>query len=398
MENFESVCDYLKLAQPSDPVICQRPHAAARSAHWFLKNFPGDVLYAVKANPSPLILQTLYNAGIRHFDVTSPAEIERLAGYPDVRLYCMNPVKHPEHIRSAYFDHGVRDFSLDSFDELEKICKATGNADDLSLHVRIAVDNSRARLPLDNKFGIRPSQAPALLMAARLVADTLGVCFHVGSQSMHPHAYGAAIERANRMIRKAGVILDSLDVGGGFPAAYPGLEPAPLSTYMTVIEHAFNNSLTSETCRLLGEPGRALVAEAASVLVNVTLRKDDALYLNDGAYGALFDAAHMKFPYPVRALRNGKLLRCTRQTPFRFYGPTCDSIDYLPGPFMLPASMQAGDYIEIGQLGAYGDTMRTDFNGFGKRLEIVVADEPMMSMYTGTDRPQVLVEQENQQV
>ena len=381
MESFESVGDYLKVTQPSDPVICERPHAATRAAAWFLENFPGIVLYAVKANPSPVILDALHAAGVRDFDVSSPAELELLARYPDARVYCMNPVKHPDHIRQAYFEHGVRDFALDCADELDKILACTDGADDLALHVRIAVSNDTARVPLTGKYGVTGAEAAALLVAARLHAERLGVCFHVGSQAMNPASYARAISHANHLISQAGVILDSLDVGGGFPAAYPGIEPPALSAYMRTIEAAFDDSLTSWTCELLCEPGRALVAESASVLANVTLRKHDALYLNDGAYGALFDAAHLNFPYPVRAWRDGRRLTGPL-VPFRFYGPTCDSIDAMAGPFMLPADIAAGDYIEIGQLGAYGDTMRTDFNGFGKRRQVTLTDEPMLSLFS----------------
>ena len=384
MENFESVCDHLKTAQPVNPVLCHRPHAAARSAHWFLDNFPGDVLYAVKANPAPLILDTLYAAGIRHFDIASLGELELVHHYADVRLYCMNTVKHPEHIRRMYFEYGVRDFSLDCMDELDKILVATQQADDLCLHVRITVDNSTSCLPLDHKFGAHPDEAEQLLLTARTKAEQLGVCFHVGSQAMNPMAYASAINRANRLIKKTGVMLDSLDVGGGFPAAYPGLDPKPLAEYMHVINAAFNDTLTGETCRLKCEPGRALVAESASLLVNVTLRKGGWLYLNDGAYGSLFDAAHVDFPYPVRAVRDGQLLSGDYDTDFCFYGPTCDSIDTIDRPYQLPASMRAGDYIEFGQLGAYGDAMRTNFNGFGKRDEIILTDEPMLSLYTAS--------------
>ena len=142
MENFESVCDHLKASQPVNPVLCHRPHAAARSARWFLENFPGDVLYAVKANPAPLILDTLYNAGIRHFDIASVNELKLVHHYVGARLYCMNTVKHPEHIRQMYFDYGVRDFSLDCIKELDKILASTGQATDLRLHVRITVDNT----------------------------------------------------------------------------------------------------------------------------------------------------------------------------------------------------------------------------------------------------------------
>jgi len=381
VESFKSVCDHLKNNQPVNPVLCHRPHAAARSARWFLENFPGDVLYAVKANPARLILDTLYAAGIRHFDIASMAELELVRHYAGARLYCMNTVKHPEHIRRMYFDHGVRDFSLDCLDELQKILTVTQQASDLRLHVRITVDNDTSYLPLDRKFGAHPDEAEQLLLTARTAAKELGVCFHVGSQSMNPMAYASAINRANRLIKRTGVMLDSLDVGGGFPAAYPGLSPKPLAEYMQVINAAFNETLTGDKCRLKCEPGRALVAESASLMVNVTLRKGHWLYLNDGSYGSLFDAAHVDFPYPVRALRNGQWLNEDHDTEYRFYGPTCDSIDAISRPYLLPVSMSAGDYIEFGQHGAYGDAMRSNFNGFGERDEIIVTDEPMLSLF-----------------
>lgn len=384
MENFESVCDHLTTFRPANPVVCHRPHAAARGARWFLDNFPGDVLYAVKANPSPLILEALYAEGIRHFDIASLTELQLLSHFTEARVYCMNTAKHPEHIRRMYFDYGVRDFSLDCMDELNKIRLATDYADDLCLHVRITVDNSTSLMPLEKKFGTRAEEAGQLLMAARTCARELGVSFHVGSQAMNPMAYASAIDRVNRLVKQTGIILDSLDVGGGFPAAYPGLEPKPLAEYMHVISAAFNDTLTSEACLLRCEPGRALVAESASLLVNVTLRRGNWLYLNDGAYGGLFDAAHVDFPYPVRVLRDGQLLAGDYDTEFCFYGPTCDSIDAINRPYLLPSTVQAGDYIEIGQLGAYGDTMRTNFNGFGTRDEIILSDEPMLSMFTET--------------
>jgi len=388
VETFKSVCDHLRSGLPDSPVLCHRPHAATRSARWFLERFPGDVLYAIKANASPLILDALYGAGIRHFDVASLAEIQLVHHYGDVRLYCMNTAKHPAHIRRMYFEFGVRDFALDCQDELDKILAATNGARDLRLHVRIAVDNRASALPLSHKFGADAEEAGPLMLAARTHSEELGICFHVGSQSMNPLAYASAITRANNLIRKSGVLIDSLDVGGGFPSVYPGMQPRPLEEYIRVIEDAFEETLTSYTCRLLCEPGRALAAESASLLVAVTLRKGHWLYLNDGAYGSLFDAAHVDFKYPVRAVRNGRWLRGTYDTPFSFYGPTCDSIDAIKGPYHLPAGIRAGDYIEFGQMGAYGDGMRTDFNGFGRREQIIVTDEPMMSMFAG-DQPRI---------
>ena len=387
MESFESVCDYLKTSTPIYPVLCHRPHAAERSASWFLQNFPGDVLYAVKANASPLILKTLYDTGVRHFDIASLSELLLVRKFCDARFYCMNTVKHPAHIKKMYWDYGVRDFALDCLDELTKILNATENANDLRLHVRISVDNSASEMPLDKKFGAIEDEAVPLLIRARTVAEELGICFHVGSQAMDPNAYRDAIREADRLISSAGVILDSLDVGGGFPAAYPGLEPPPLIHYVEAIESAFSDSLTNQTCRLLCEPGRALVAEAASQLVNVTLRKGNWLHLDDGAYGSLYDAAHVDFPFPVRVLRNGRLLNGSREAEFRFYGPTCDSLDAITRPYKLPADVQAGDLLEFGQLGAYSDTLRTQFNGFGERMEIIVRDEPMLSLFDQQSYP-----------
>ena len=403
MESFESVCDYLKQTQPVNPILCHRPHAAGRSARWFVDNFPGDVLYAVKANPAPLILDCLYEAGIRHFDIASLHELKLVRQFEDARLYCMNTVKHPSHIREMYFVHGVRDFSLDCLDELDKIVTATDGAEDLSLHVRVTVDNSSSCLPLPKEFGASPDEVEILLVKARTVAHELGVCFHVGSQSMNPEAYANAIDHVNELIAGAGVIIDSLDVGGGFPAAYPGLMPVALDEYLQVIAAAFDNSLTSETCRLKCEPGRALVAESASMLLNVLLRKDDWLYLNDGAYGCLFDAAHVDFPFPVKGIRNGRLIDEEYNHEFAFYGPTCDSIDAIVRPYLLPKSMNAGDFIEFGQLGAYGDTMRTNFNGFGYRDEIIVTDEPILSLFapqlgplTSSDKTALIKRMENE--
>ncbi|WP_138379084.1 type III PLP-dependent enzyme [Luteithermobacter gelatinilyticus] len=380
MDYFTSVDGLLAERLPTDPVFCFRPHAARRAAEWFLNHFQGDVLYAVKANPEPVVLEALYAAGIRHFDVASPKELALVARFRDARFYNMNPVKHPRHIAESYFEYGVRDFAVDCLDELEKIKRMTGNARDLNIYVRLALANHSSMLPLEHKFGVPMDQAAELLVAARLASAKLGVCFHVGSQTMDPEAYRAAIHQANQAIIQAGVVVDYLDVGGGFPSAYPGMEAPPLEQYMATIHHAFEESMTSENARLLCEPGRALCAEAASLLVSVTLRKDNRLYITEGAYGALFDAAHLRFPFPVRMIRpTGEASR--RMTAFMFYGPTCDSIDTISGPFLLPEDIGEGDYIEIGMLGAYGKNLRTAFNGFHDGEDVIVGDEPLQSMY-----------------
>jgi ornithine decarboxylase len=379
-----SGADIAKL-RPVEPVTLLRPHAARRAARFFVEKFAGRSLYAVKANPSPDLLKILWDAGITHYDVASITEVRLVCETLPQAVVCfMHPVKAEEVIAEAYFEHGVKTFSLDTIDELEKIVRATSKdgvaATDLSLLVRIGVDNGHARLSLGAKFGADPSDVSALLMAARQAADALGICFHVGSQAMTPAAYAEAMTRVREAIVEASITVDIVDVGGGFPSSYPGMEPPPLETYFSVIHQAFEALPISYSAELWCEPGRALCAEYASILVRVEKRRGDELYINDGAYGALFDAAHIGWRYPVRLIREQQSR--VRPVKFSFYGPTCDDLDRMAGPFELPSDVGVADYIEIGMLGAYGSAMRTAFNGFGITETVLVDDEPMASLYT----------------
>jgi len=371
---------------PDEPVILNRPQAAARAARFFVEKFPGRSLYAVKANPSPDLLRVLWDSGITHFDVASIAEVRLVrATLPDATLCFMHPVKTASAIAEAYFQHGVRTFSLDTHEELEKIVTATAGQDgeaaaDLRLCVRLRVSSDYSELSLASKFGIDLADAGSLLQATRQVADWLGVCFHVGSQAMTPFAYVQALERVRVAIVDAAVTVDIIDVGGGFPSIYPGMEPPPLEDYFGAIHRAAESLPVSYSSELWCEPGRALCAEYNSMVVKVERRRDNELYINEGAYGALFDAAHIGWRFPVQLL--GERTEGESED-FSFFGPTCDDMDYMEGPFALPASTGTGDFIEIGMLGAYGAAMRTKFNGFGQGLSVEVADEPMASQYRG---------------
>src|SRR5206468_11820520 len=210
-----------------------RPHAARRAARFFVEKFPGRSLYAVKANPSPDLLRILWEEGVTHYDVASIAEVRLVAATLPGAVSCfMHPVKAEEAIAEAYFEHGVRTFSLDTLEELEKIVRATSTADvaatDLNLLVRLRVTSDHARYSLASKFGAEPNEVKALLMDARQAADALGICFHVGSQAMSPAAYAEAMARVRQAIVEAAVTVDIVDVGGGFPSVYPGMEPPPL--------------------------------------------------------------------------------------------------------------------------------------------------------------------------
>ncbi len=385
MHEHHSALGLVRDLKPVEPVTLVRPHAAHRAVRFFADRFPGKTLYAVKANPSPDLLRLLWDSGVTHYDVASLAEVRLVAReLPEATLCFMHPVKAEEAIAEAYWKFGVRTFSLDTMDELEKIVRATEGAEDLNLLVRLRVSSDHSKLSLAAKFGADPADVADLLMATRQAADALGICFHVGSQAMTPHAYAAAMERVRAAIVEAAVTVDIVDVGGGFPSTYPGMEPPPLGAYFDTIHRAFESLPVSYSSELWCEPGRALCAEYSSLVVRVEKRRGDELYINDGAYGALFDAAHVGWRFPVRLLRDSDV----GMTAFSFYGPTCDDLDHMAGPFLLPDDIAAGDYIEIGMLGAYGCAMRTRFNGFGSDTVVRVSDEPMMSLYTGEQQPE----------
>ena len=386
MDVFTSAAELLRNHRPERPVLCLRPHAAARAARWFLANFPGHVLYAAKANDASPVIDALAEAGISKFDVASSVEIARMAAVPNAELYFMNPVKSRGSIRTAFDEFGVRSFSFDSEDELDKILEETGRARDLALYLRIACPNTHSLIPLEGKFGVPMPEAPALLLRARQVARRLGITFHVGSQAVVPAAFGEALRQVGQLIVTSGVLVDAIDIGGGFPSRYPHSDPPELADYTEEIAKAWDELAVKDSCELLCEPGRALVAEAELVIVRVDARRGNALYVNDGAFGTLFDAAYSRFRFPARLI-GATVAKARGEAEFSLYGPTCDSSDYLQGPFMLPPSVKEGDYIEIGQIGAYGRVLANCFNGFGEYDEVVLTDEPMLSMYADTEQP-----------
>lgn len=387
MEKFASALALVEAKKPQLPVFAARPHAAGRAARWFTSNFPGEVAYAYKANHSVFLIGALFGAGITQFDVASLTELEDAATIPGVRMHFMHPVKSRHAIRRAFHDYDIRCFALDTEEELQKIIEETtgpgGPAKDLELFVRIAVPAKNSRIPLEKKFGCSGQKAARLLVKARQAADTLGLTFHVGSQTTTPDAFATAFDELRKLIVKAGVVVDAVDVGGGFPSRYTDSEPAPLASFIDAIQAGLAQLPVTEDCRLICEPGRALVAEAESLIVRVEARRGNELFINDGGYGALFDAAFLGFVFPVRLIRRG-LDKTEPLTPFEMWGPTCDSIDRMKGPFLLPQSVREGDYIEIGNIGAYGRALAGQFNGYGRYEEAILMDEPMYTMYPDT--------------
>ncbi len=376
-----SVADLVAVERPEVPMHCLRPAAIAGAARAFVAGFPGAVLYAVKCNPDPAVLRAVWAGGVRHFDCASSGEVALVRNmFPAAAIHFMHPVKARAAIAAAWAQHGVRDFAFDSAEELEKIVAETGAgaAAGRGLFLRLALPPGPAAYDLSGKFGAAPDEAPALLQAARGQAARLGVTFHVGSQCLDPLAWREAIAVAGAVIREAGVAVDVLDVGGGFPIAYPDVEPPPLGAFFAEIEAEFER-LDLPGVALWAEPGRALVGGGVSVVVQVQLRKGDALYVNDGVYGSLSDAGAPGFRFPARLLRPDGPPPAAELRGFALFGPTCDSADRMDGPFLLPADAREGDWIELGQLGAYGASLRTAFNGFDRARLVEVRDPPMLA-------------------
>ena len=381
MQKFKTVDELVRQLKPEKPVYCIRKHSIQTASNFFQNKFPGKVLYAVKTNPHSEILKTIVDSGIKDFDVASLEEIKNVRKIkPNAKCYFMHTVKSRESIKEAYFKFGVKVFSLDTKDELIKIIETTNNAKDLELFVRISVSNEHAEIDLSKKFGALNSEASGLVRLTKQYAKKIGLSFHVGSQCMHPISYSKGISEIGNIIKKTKILPDYINIGGGFPTIYPDLVPQSLDNYFEEIKKGLENLKLEKLPEIICEPGRAIVAESGSTVVRVNLRKKQKLYINDGTYGTLFDAGVPNIVYPSRLITSGRLIS-KKLTSFDFYGPTCDSMDYMKGPFVLPNNIKENDYIELGQLGAYGLTFRTEFNGFYSNEIYEVEDKPIMSMF-----------------
>ena len=383
MQKFKSVEDLVYQLRPDKPVYCIRKKSILSASKFFQKNFPGQILYAVKTNPNSEVIKTLIESGINQFDVASIEEIKTVRNFSQTaKCSYMHTVKSRESISDAYFKYGIKTFALDTKDELIKIIESTSGAKDLELFVRVAVSNEHAEIDLSKKFGALNTEATGLFRLVKQYANKIGLSFHVGSQCMHPISYAKGIIEIGNIIKKTKIIPDYINVGGGFPTIYPDLVPQSLKNYFDEITKGLENLKLDNLPEIICEPGRALVAESGSTIVKVNLRKKQKLYINDGTYGTLFDAGTPNIVYPSKMIKetSNKIIS-KKLTAFDFYGPTCDSMDYMKGPFLLPNNIKENDYIELGQLGAYGLTFRTQFNGFFSDEIYEVEDSPIMSLF-----------------
>ena len=376
--NFKTVEDVVNELKPGYPVYCLRPAEIQRQARFFLDSFPGRVMFAIKCNPHLTVLQALYDAGIRHFDTASLQEIALVREHlPQADCYFMHPVKARAAIMTAHQVYGVDHFVVDHENELEKIIEVTGGGDGKVVLVRIVTPVHDAQYQLSDKFGIAAEDAPALLKKVHDANFQTGVAFHVGSQCRVPQAFVDGINTALDVIEAANVPVHYLDVGGGFPALYEDDRPPDLSVYFDAIEQAYDQSRLRRDCVLMCEPGRGLVASGATLLVQIQLRKDNKLYINDGIYQSLSETLLGKMKLPARLI-NPRREISEQYQDFTILGPTCDNLDILPAPFYLPVDANEGDWIEIGQTGAYTNSAATRFNGFFPETFVTVEAPPLL--------------------
>jgi ornithine decarboxylase len=375
---FDDVRSMVEALQPSYPVYCLRPHVLRQTAQRFLELFPGRVLYAVKCNPHPSVLRALYAAGIRHFDTASLPEIALIReSFPDAGAYFMHPVKSRAVIHAASRIYNIDTYVVDDEKEVTKVVDETGGGEGICIVVRLVTPPVEGTFfHLAAKFGAAPDLAADLLRKASSQGCQVGLAFHVGSQCIVPGAYRDALKIVGETMEAAKTPLQILDVGGGFPAHYVGTDVPPLEDFMSAIEGGVKELKLRRDCMLMCEPGRALVAHGVSIIVQVQLRKGNQLYINDGTYGSFDEMVSAKIKVPARMVR----LRSdstARLEPFVLNGPTCDSLDVLPGTFDLPADIEDGDWIEIDRMGAYSNATATHFNGFYPETLVVTNDQPM---------------------
>ncbi len=375
MDRFGSVVEVIRARQPKLPVYCLYPHVYHATAQHFVGEFPGRVLYAVKANDHPAVIRALNKGGVTHFDCASVHEIALVRSIcPDAKCYLMNPVRIEGDARRAYEELGTRHFMIDHLSGLAPLL-AEIEPSECVVFARMAVSHHSAMADLSSKYGAPPADIPEMLKAIRAASAEAALAFNVGTAVTDPEAYTMAMGIARDVLEETPFPVRLLDIGGGFPRPYPGFVVPPLDDYFRAIRSLRDDLPLADNSELLCEPGRALSGPGMSTITKVLLRKNDRLYLNDGMYGAFWELrfkAHLR--YAAHCFR-GETPHKGNLTSFRVFGPTCDSSDEMPGAVKLPADIDVGDYIEFGSMGAYSLSGRTQFNGFYSD-DIVIIDNP----------------------
>jgi ornithine decarboxylase len=370
LPRFATVEEAIERLKPGEPVYLLHPGKFVDAAERFLNHFPGDTMYAVKANPAPLVLDQVWAAGIRHYDTASLPEIELVRGrFPKAICHFMAPVRQAGAAKAAFEKFGVTDYVVDCEFELEKLLSEIRQPRKIRIFVRAATPPGGAALHLSDKFGAKKTEAVKLLRRVAESGAAPCMTFHVGSQCLSPRSYSKALEMVRSLAKTAGAELQAIDIGGGFPSTYIGDKVPKYELYFGAIKKALA-SFGDKAPPVLCEPGRALIAEGVTLINQVVLRKHRHLYMNDGRYGSFDELTIPKWTsqYAMRTYSLDAKHRVSpisgKKTKFKIYGPTCDTLDVLPHPLMLPEGIAAGDFIVFESIGAYSIALRTTFNGF----------------------------------
>jgi ornithine decarboxylase len=372
LERFESAAQLVQRKKTDTPVFCFYPERLRAAAREFIAGFPGEVLYAMKANPHPLVLKWLVEGGLRAFDTASIAEIELARqALPGAHCSYNHPVKPRSAILAAHRDHGILDFVVDHPAELDKLFAVAGS--DIVVQVRVAAPNPQATISFNSKFGASPEQALALLRAVAARGATAAVSTHIGYQTTDPESFARVLQLIADLVATSGIRPAYINLGGGFPSV---LMPRGLALedFFQAIRAAQRAQPQLAAVPLKCEPGSALAHPGAGVLAQVVLVKEDAIFLNDGVYGALVEFIHSKIQTPTRVLTPSGTLRTGEMREYTVFGPTCDSFDVVPVQFSLPDTIHEGDWLDISMMGAYSNVLITDFNGLGAHEYVIIAE------------------------
>lgn len=366
---WDNPAEVIRHLAPEHPVMVFAPTVLQDRARQFIDGFPGLVTYAVKSNPDEVVIQNLVTAGIQGFDVASPFEIDLIGRMaPRAARHYHNPVRARSEITHAVAQ-GIRSWSVDSRSELEKLFEQVPTTVDgmgVDISPRFKLPVLGAAYDFGSKFGATPELAAVLLAEVERRGYVPSLTFHPGTQCTDPIAWESYIRVAKDICDMAGVRAHRLNVGGGFPShRVVGVEP-DLTSIFQEIGDTTTEMFGDDAPALVCEPGRGLVADAYSLITRVKgIRDGGHVFLNDGVYGGLAELPIIGNIDRIEVLGPDGRPRGGDVGGRVIFGPTCDSVDRLPGELSLPEDVAEGDYVIFHGAGAYSTVTNTRFNGFG---------------------------------
>lgn len=367
--------EFLRNQQPENPVLFFAPQAVQAVARKFLDGFPGLVTYAVKSNPGEEVIENLIAAGVKGFDCASPFEIDLIRRLgPDAAIHYNNPVRSRAEIAHAVARE-VKSYSVDSHSELAKLIEMVPVAD-CEISVRFKLPVAGAAYNFGAKFGATEDVAVELLKKVAAAGYIPSITFHPGTQCTDPAAWASYIREAAVIAQRAGVKIARLNVGGGFPNHRAvGVEPQLDATFAT-IDRVATEAFGADRPALVCEPGRAMCGDAFTLAARVKAVRDDThVFLNDGVYGSLFELGQIGIIDRIEVLSPEGVKRSGAVLPRICFGPTCDSVDRLPGDVPFPSDIAEGDYVIVHGMGAYSTVTNSRFNGFGELGMVTVLSQ-----------------------